>query len=410
MSLKDKLRLYERAAGPSPAVPAGQTLREMGGTLVQTEHGPLWRFDATYPLGRRRIAALREMLPSLLRHTGAKPVELERLLFFDLETTGLSGGTGTYPFLTGIGLFRDGAFRVEQYFMDDYARERSILAHLVPVFRGADALVAFNGKTFDIPLIKNRYRLNRVGGFPVDLPVVDLLHPCRRLFKRLYTGCSLKSMEENLLGVRRGDDIPGWEIPDVFFSFQRSGGTGRLPLVIEHNRTDVYSMLMLVESLGRIFHSLSVGNYTAIEPRLLPRIAHHLYATDPASFLEIAGLIHEHLRTDRLLFKKYCTALKRSGRIEDALVFWRDDPSIYSLEELAKHAEHRQGNYRSALDHAQTALSLIKRGLFSEDGEALSADRASFHGARFAGRIARLKARMARGGRVMREQAGQSRP
>lgn len=410
MSLKDKLRLYERAAGPAPVVPAESTLREMGGSLTQTEHGPLWRFDAVYPIDDARISALRAAMPALLHHTGAKPVELEHLLFFDLETTGLSGGTGTYPFLTGIGYFHEGALRIEQYLMDDYARERTILAHLAPVFRGANALVAFNGKTFDLPLIKNRYRLNRVSGFPVDLPVIDLLYPCRRLFKRLYGSCTLKSMEENLLGVHRADDIPGWEIPDVFFSFQRYGETGRLPNVIEHNRTDVYSMFTLVESLGRIFHALSGGRYADIEPRILPRIAHYLYATDLASFLETAALVHDELRTDRLLFKKYCTALKRSGRIGEALRFWKGDPSIYSLEELAKYAEHRERDYRSALDYAQTALSLIGRGLFSGEGEALSADRASFHGERFARRIARLEARISRDAGVTRNRAVPSRP
>ncbi|HSV97281.1 MAG TPA: ribonuclease H-like domain-containing protein [Spirochaetota bacterium] len=410
MSLKDKLRRYERSTATAPAAPATGILLEMGGTTLETENGPLWRFATTHPVDNGREAALREFLPSFLMHVGAKPVELERLLFFDLETTGLSGGTGTYPFLTGIGYYRDGAFHVEQYFLDDYASERAILAHLVSVFREANAFVAFNGKTFDIPLIKSRYRLNRVGGFPVDIPVVDLLYPCRRLFKKLYGSCSLKSMEENLLGVRRGDDIPGWEIPDVFFSFQRHGETGRLPLVIEHNRMDVYSMFMLVESLGRVFRSLSEKNYNSIEPRLLPRIAHYLYVTDLVSFLEISGLIHDEVRTDRLLFKKYCTALKRSGRINEALRFWRDDPSIYSLEELAKHCEHRQRDYRLALGHARTARSLIERGFFSEDGEALSADRAFFHGARFARRIARLEARIARGDDAMRNPAGPSRP
>jgi uncharacterized protein YprB with RNaseH-like and TPR domain len=69
--------------------------------------------------------------------------------------------------------------------MDEYAREQAMLSHLTGPFRSAGALVAFNGRTFDIPLIKNRYRLNRVPGFPVDIPVIDLLYPCRRLFRKL---------------------------------------------------------------------------------------------------------------------------------------------------------------------------------------------------------------------------------
>jgi len=406
MNLRDKLRIYERPPAGAPLPAAEEPLRSMGGVRIETELGPVWRFDSAFPVDGRREAAIRATLPSFFRIAGGGPVELEELLFFDLETTGLSGGTGTYAFLVGTGYFRDGSFRVEQYFMDEYAREPAMLSHLTGIFRSAGALVAFNGRTFDIPLIKNRYRLNRVRGFPVDIPVIDLLYPCRRLFRKLHGSCTLKSMEENVLGLTRDDDIPGWEIPDVFFSFQRHGDAGRLPLVIEHNRIDVHSMFALIETLARIFHALHEKDYASIDTRLLSGIAHHLYATDPARFLEITALIHAELHTDRLLFKKYCTALKRAGLIADALAFWRADPSIFSLEELAKHAEHRERDLVSALLHARAARDLAKRGLFSKNGEALSSDRASFHALRFDRRIDRLEARIARGAGAMRNLAG----
>ena len=410
MNLGDKLRIYERPHARAPLSAAGEPLRAMGGTRIESALGPVWRFDAAFPVDGRRIASLRARLPSFFRIAGGGPAELEDLLFFDLETTGLSGGTGTYAFLVGTGYFRDGSFRMEQYFMDEYAREPAMLSHLAGLFRSAGALVAFNGRTFDIPLIKNRYRLNRVRGFPVDIPVIDLLYPCRRLFRKLYGSCTLKSMEEKVLGLTREGDIPGWEIPDVFFSFQRHGDPERLPLVIEHNRIDVHSMFALIEFLARVFHALHEKDYASIDPRLLPASAHHLSAVDPARFIEIAALIRSELRADRLLFKKYCTALKRAGMIAEAVGFWHADPSIYSLEELAKHAEHRERDLASALAHARAARNLAERGLFSENGEALPPDRVSSHTLRFDRRIERLEARIARGAGAMRNQAGPWRP
>ena len=43
-----------------------------------------------------------------------------RFLFFDIETTGLSGGAGMVAFLCGFGFFHDDCFRVIQYFLPDY--------------------------------------------------------------------------------------------------------------------------------------------------------------------------------------------------------------------------------------------------------------------------------------------------
>ena len=105
MNLRDKLRIYERPPAGAPLPAAEEPLRSMGGVRIETELGPVWRFDSAFPVDGRREAAIRATLPSFFRIAGGGPVELEELLFFDLETTGLSGGTGTYAFLVGVGRF-----------------------------------------------------------------------------------------------------------------------------------------------------------------------------------------------------------------------------------------------------------------------------------------------------------------
>ena len=87
--------------------------------------------------------------------------ELAQALFIDTETTGLAGGTGTYAFLIGCGWLEDGALRVEQYFMRDHADEPAMMAHLARLISRFDWTVSFNGKSFDLPLLRTRFIMNR---------------------------------------------------------------------------------------------------------------------------------------------------------------------------------------------------------------------------------------------------------
>ncbi len=400
MTVRDRLSLYKQKApekakeSAHPAIP--------GGTRVGGDGG-LWKFSNSTPLAE--IAPLCGLdadapwdLSPFLRHHRLPPeLGLEDLLFVDLETTGLSMGTGTYAFLVGLAFVRGGVFTVEQYFMGDFADEPAMLEAILPRFAGA-TLVTFNGRAFDIPLIKSRYRMNRVPGYPVDAPHIDLLQPSRKIFRRVFESCALKNLEERLLGIYREDDIPGWMVPDVYFSYQREGEIARVPAVIEHNRQDIASMLVLLMVITAIYRELDAKRYDGMHRQSLANIAHHLYRRDLEAFIDVARFLGEEVRTDRALFKKFSAALKRTGRLGEALEFWAHDGSVFSLEELARHAEHRERDYATALRRCEEAMALLARGVFSEGGEPIDTAYCDFLRERLTHRIERIRRKSSTGG------------
>lgn len=204
------------------------------------------RFDADAQYGRARVgdfaAGLREAQHgAALLSAGVPRVPF---VFFDLETTGLSGGAGTHAFLVGCAWFdEEGAFVVEQHLMTDYAAERGMLTLVARDLARAGALVTFNGKSFDTPVIETRYLFHRLTSPCAQIPHVDVLHPARRLWGGdAELGCSLIALERQLLGARRVGDVPGFEIPARYFQFVRSGDVTPLADVFEHNRLDLLSL------------------------------------------------------------------------------------------------------------------------------------------------------------------------
>src|SRR3989304_3405674 len=135
--------------------------------------------------------------------------------FIDVETTGLAGGTGTYVFLVGLGAFEDGSFRLRQFFMADLRGEAPMMAAVTDVLAGSRALVSFNGRLFDLPLLETRLTLNRLPTPPADRPHLDLLYPARRLYRRRLPSCRLASLEEALLRGRRLAVVPLGTFPLV---------------------------------------------------------------------------------------------------------------------------------------------------------------------------------------------------
>lgn len=173
-----------------------------------------------------------------------------KLLFFDTETTGLAGGTGTRAFMIGAADWNGGVLRIRQLTMATMAAESAML----DVFRSWVApdsiLVSYNGKCYDAPLLATRYRLARRANPLADLAHVDLLYPSRRHWRGIYENCRLATIERQVLRIVREDDLPGSEAPAAWLSYLRGSGAHMLRRVLAHNRQDVVS-------LSRLFRHLS---------------------------------------------------------------------------------------------------------------------------------------------------------
>jgi uncharacterized protein len=64
---------------------------------------------------------------TLSKRTHAAMADPAKWLFLDTETTGLSGGAGTYAFLIGLAWWDSGGLQAEQFQMRDFGEEQSIL-------------------------------------------------------------------------------------------------------------------------------------------------------------------------------------------------------------------------------------------------------------------------------------------
>ena len=209
------------------------------------------------PVPDKFCTALAILVPDLLR---VKRIpQPSELLFFDLETSGLSGGAGTLAFLAAFGRFatspRSSPARLDitQYLLLDYPGECDFVELLVKEFASAEGtplVVSYNGKSFDAQILSNRCLMNRIS--PPELSHVDLLHPSRRLWKRLLADCSQSTIEVSVLGLDRTGDISGALAPDIWFSFLRSGESSELLSVCEHNVKDITGLANLFLTLEEI--------------------------------------------------------------------------------------------------------------------------------------------------------------
>jgi len=191
-------------------------------------------------LGRQPLALMR----NALRLPGEGREAHLRQLYIDTETTGLSGGSGTLAFLIGVALVEGDALVVTQYLLTRFSGEAAMLASLVQALTPDDRLVSYNGKSFDLPLLTSRCRMQGEAHPFDELPHLDLLHPVRRLFARRWPDCRLITLEERLLGFRRQHDLPGSQAPAAWTEYLRRGGAEKLIRVVEHNRQDIVSLAL----------------------------------------------------------------------------------------------------------------------------------------------------------------------
>jgi hypothetical protein len=165
--------------------------------------------------------------------------------YIDTETTGLSGGAGTYVFAAAVALPIDCGLRVAQVFLPQPGMEAAFLHALGVEMDAADAIATFNGSSFDLPVLRTRWVMARMPGDLPSPPHVDLLTLVRALYRHRLESCNLRSVEERLLGYERDDPIAGALVPDSYFEYLHRGESRFLELALEHNRLDVISLVHL---------------------------------------------------------------------------------------------------------------------------------------------------------------------
>jgi tetratricopeptide (TPR) repeat protein len=288
-------------------------------------------------------------------------------VFLDTETSGLSGGTGTYAFMVGAGRFEEGEFHLAQFFMRDPGEEAALLEALADFLAPASVMVTYNGKAFDAPLLKTRYRLHDMPVPFTDLIHLDLLPLARRLWRDRLPSRTLKYIEENVLAApRSSEEVPGYEIPYLYFDYLRSGDARPLQGVFYHNNMDI---IALAAMLNHTNHMLVEPFHESIEHGLdriaLAKLFEDLGQWDQAARLYERGLQESLPEADfGQAVRRLSTLQRRRGDLPAALQLWEkaaDAGHIYAHIELAKHHEHRLRDPLIAIQWTRSARELVQQ-------------------------------------------------
>lgn len=356
-----------------------------GGRLIETDDGACFVVDRVYPLDHRHGSDLLADLLAVEPGEGTRYAFDSRLagldfrdfLFLDTETTGLAGA-GALAFMVGVAFFEpqvtlvgdfpaDGeVLVVRQFFLRDHDDEPIMLRQLDELLAHKAGLITFNGRSFDVPLLNNRYVMNRQRGRLPDLPHIDLLPLARRLYRARIGSCALAALEQNLLGLHRTqEDVPGWLIPTLYYNYLRSGDARELTRVFYHNEMDMLSMVTLA---ARIFRQLADSKCDdALDQLSLGRWQADLGMTDLAEqTLRVALEGDLSLDAYHQVLHRLGALYKQNGRRADAVIAWQQiavtsngDTSAHV--ELAKHYEWQEGDVTAAFEWTQRALVLLGR-------------------------------------------------
>ena len=191
--------------------------------------------------------------PGVLVHLGLRgepPARWEDILFLDTETTGLSGGTGTYVFLLGTAHFEAGELVLRQHLLNDLGAERAFMGFIAGELDKFRACASYNGKCFDLPLLRSRFVMTIRTELSVDESHLDLLHPARRLWRGRFGSVTLRQIEESVLDDGRTDDIPGALIPERYFRYLRNGDATLVEPILRHNARDVVSLVRVADRVA----------------------------------------------------------------------------------------------------------------------------------------------------------------
>jgi hypothetical protein len=316
---------------------------------VPTPHGP----------ALRRVETVR--VPATL--TAPAPSS-PGTVFLDTETTGLAGGTGTYVFLVGLAQWATPhTLRVTQYFLGDLGAEAAFLHAVREAVSDTQELVTFNGRTFDLPLLETRYLLARASWWGTELPHQDLYPLARALWHGCAADCRLSTLEGVLLGLDRGDDLPGALVPQAYFRYLRTQDLGSLPRVFRHNRWDLVALAGL--------HARAAALLDGPDPRHDPvewmgagRWLERRAPDRSACFYEAALRAGLPVALEPGVAWRLGWLWRRAGRVGEARALWAETvaraerPPLRLLIDLAKLHEHHARDYGAALDLTRAALGI----------------------------------------------------
>jgi uncharacterized protein YprB with RNaseH-like and TPR domain len=338
----------------------------LGATVCRSPHGEhlslVSNHDESAPCNPDP-SALHLMMPNAPEEV-ADP---NQWLFLDTETTGLSGGTGTYPFLIGLAWWEGAELRIEQLFMREFSEERSMLAAVAERLKERPVLVTFNGKSFDWPLLETRFRMTRTIDPPPVRAHLDFLHPARNLWRLRLGSVKLSQLERHVLGWDRGEDMNSGDIPGIYLDFVRRGNAEPLVPIFLHNQMDLRGLAGLAGRILSIFGDQEKPLDDGLELYGLSRICERRGQAERAraTYERSIGATLP-AETDRAARASLAQLAKRARDFTRARELWESmignsREGYQAYEQLAIYYEHEARNAQLALAITHEALAQLRR-------------------------------------------------
>jgi len=355
-------KMEERKPGVKPSGPEiNEPFPPVKGPFLVKE----FIYSTQSVFGRTRLLewhqVMSEQLAVIFSDPGYRDISPANLLFFDTETTGLAGGTGTIPFLLGFGYLEGDNFIVKAFILNDLYREGEFLEAVDGFLaeKNFSATVTFNGKGFDFPLMEARYILQR-RRFPLlSIPHLDFLFPARTLWKNTYESRKLSFLGDMLLGLSRDEDIDPSTIPALYFHYLRKNSYALIEKVVEHNALDILGLTALLLLSTRYLKDISL---TRDEGEIFGIAYLYEKYGDLDQAHELYTLVKESgIKSDVTAgaVKRLSVIMKKKKLYQEAIGFWEilsGNSDTQATRELSMHFEHREKNFRKALEYVSQGL------------------------------------------------------
>ena len=354
---KDKKKFKQREKIDLPAMLGGKWLETpYGRTLHIQQNLAMGATQGKIPLQCTKIESNVLDLFNISHVLEESTISPTQMCFFDTETSSLNIGSGAFVFLTGFSHFmEDGSVQVDQFFLPHPSEEKAFIYAIQEFLAQYAILSSYNGKSFDVPMLRSRFILNDMEDDGLEKAHLDLLFLARSLWKRRLASCRLVEIEESILHFSRsGEDVPGWLVPIVYQDYLREGKAEPLKDVLYHNAQDVISLA----ALFNVVHAMLNGE-------------RETYCIEEADDFASLGYLYEKLRRFDLsasyfgayfaekgdnaapeVMYDYAWMQRRQENWSEALAYWQlaaRQAHYPSMVELAKYYEHQVKDLDQAL-------------------------------------------------------------
>ena len=381
-SIADKLRSMGVKVGAQDIPPPASKLSYPIEKVIEGQHkdtpfGNTFIVETRFPIKHHQglisidINSPLDLMAEWVGDQRISQFKIDEYIFLDTETSGLSGGTGTFAFLIGAGRFEKDYFLLSQFFLRDPIEETAQLFALSEFLGSKQGIVTFNGKPFDVPLLNSRYTINNDLSPFKSLAHIDLLPLARRLWRDRLPSRRLTELEQHILGFQRThEDVPGWLVPSLYFDYIKSGDARPIKSVFYHNAMDIISMAALLNYITTLLSNpLNSTDTDGIDLVALGNVFQNLGHFNTAANLYAYALkrkLPPRILRKVLFYWSYME--KRRENLSIAIELWEQaaaEKEIFAHIELAKYYEHRTKDYIQAIIWTQSALNLVKSSNFS---------------------------------------------